>query len=186
LHVTSEALDLVQGELPSGVRVVPLTRHDDDRGNFTEVFREEWAVLDSPVQWNVVRSEPGVLRGVHVHLRHDDYLMVIAGRGVFGLRDMRSDTSTPDAVALVELSAERPATLVIPHGVAHGFYFFEPSTTFYAVTQYWNMDDELGCQWDDPALGIPWPITDARVSPRDQTAPSFATLCEQLAPHQPI
>jgi dTDP-4-dehydrorhamnose 3,5-epimerase len=143
-------------------------------------------VLDAPVQWNVVRSEPGVLRGVHVHLRHDDYLMVVAGRGLFGLRDMRVKTETPDAVALVELSAEQPATLVIPHGVAHGFYFFEPSITFYAVTHYWNMDDELGCRWDDQSLGIPWPVTEARLSPRDEAAPSFATLCDQLGPHQPI
>jgi dTDP-4-dehydrorhamnose 3,5-epimerase len=121
-----------------------------------------------------------------VHVRHDDYLMVIAGRGVFGLRDMRSRTTTPDAIALVELSAGNPATLVIPHGVAHGFYFFEPSITFYAVTHYWDMQDELGCRWDDPELEIPWPVTEARLSPRDEAAPRFATLRDQFAAHQLI
>lgn len=185
MDVASQA-DTVEGVLPSGVQVVPLDRHDDDRGDFTEVFRAEWALLDTPVQWNVVRSDPGVLRGVHVHVRHDDYIMVIAGRGLFGLRDMRSETETPNAVAVVEISAERPATLVIPHGVAHGFLFRERSITFYAVTQYWTMADELGCRWDDPALEIPWPVTDARLSQRDATAPSFSDLCDQLAQHQPV
>lgn len=67
------------GNLPRGVALRPFTTHHDERGSFTEVFREEWDTGVRPVQWNAVSSEAGVLRGVHVHVRHDDYLILLRG-----------------------------------------------------------------------------------------------------------
>ncbi len=69
----------ISGVLPEGVVLTALTPHADDRGVFTELFRECWPTAIRPIQWNVVSSKAGVLRGVHVHVRHDDYLTVASG-----------------------------------------------------------------------------------------------------------
>jgi dTDP-4-dehydrorhamnose 3,5-epimerase len=170
----------VVGALPDGVVLTTLTPHGDDRGTFTELFREEWETGVRPVQWNVVASEAGVLRGVHVHPCHDDYLTIVRGRATVGLRDLRGAMPTEDAVACVELDGARPAAISIPHGVAHGFYFHVPSLHVYAVSHYWDEADELGCRWDDPALALPWPQRAATISPRDAALPCLAELERQL------
>ncbi len=177
---------VVDTTLPAGVVVRPLESHVDDRGTFTELYRQEWATGVSPIQWNAVRSDPGVLRGVHVHLRHDDYL-------TRPIRPCRDWPARP-APRIAHRGRERPrrargedrAALVIPHGVAHGFYFSEPSLHVYAVTEYWDPSDELGCHWADPELEIPWPVTSARVSERDAASQSLRDLLRELAPSQPI
>lgn len=177
---------VVDTTLPAGVVVRPLESHVDDRGTFTELYRQEWATGVSPIQWNAVRSDGGVLRGVHVHMRHDDYLTVPYGRAAIGLRDLRRGSPTEGVSALVGLGGEDRAALVIPHGVAHGFYFSEPSLHVYAVTEYWDPSDELGCHWADPELKIPWPVTSARVSERDAASQSLRDLLRELEPSQPI
>lgn len=172
--------------LPDGVRRLELTMHRDSRGVFTELFRACWETGILPVQWNVVSSEPGVLRGVHVHVHHDDYLVVLQGRASIGLRDLRQRSRTEGIAGLVELCGEKLEALVIPHGVAHGFYFHEPSMHVYSVSRYWDLADELGCHWADPSLGIPWPMKEARLSARDASAPPLRELLAQLAPFQPL
>ena len=166
--------------LPDGVRLRPLTQHPDDRGVFTELFRDEWDTGVQPVQWNAVVSEPGVLRGVHVHPVHDDYLVVFSGRATVGLCDLRRNSPTHGTAAAVELGEHALQAITIPHGVAHGFWFHEPSLHIYAVSHVWNTADELGCPWDDPAVGIPWPEGTPHVSPRDAALPPFAVLADQL------
>jgi dTDP-4-dehydrorhamnose 3,5-epimerase len=164
--------------LPIGVNVRPLTPHDDQRGSFLELFRDEWGSGVAPVQWNAVRSEAGVLRGVHVHDVHDDYLVLYAGRATVGLCDLRRGSRTERLAALVEMSGLEPAALVIPHGVAHGFYFHEPSIHIYAVSHSWDPTDELGCRWDDPDLGIPWPIESVQLSDRDAALTPLSALMD--------
>ena len=175
-----EASARVVGSLPHDLRLSPLVPHRDERGTFVELFREEWETGVHPVQWNAVDSEQGVLRGVHVHPRHDDYLTVVRGSATVGLRDLREGSPTEGAAACVELSAEDPAAISIPHGVAHGFHFTAPSTHIYAVSSYWDPADELGCRWDDPGLGIPWPQRQARISQRDADLPSLGVLLGEL------
>ena len=170
----------VSGVLPDGLLLRPLQPHDDERGSFIELHRREWDTEVEPIQWNAVHSEAEVLRGVHVHPRHDDYLTVVRGRAFVGVRDLRDDSPTLGAAACIELAAERPGAITIPHGVAHGFYFAEPSTHVYAVSHYWDPADELGCRWDDPALEIPWPQDRARLSPRDESLPSLTALLDEL------
>ena len=172
--------------LPAGTVVLPLVAHSDERGTFTEIFRLEWGAGITPIQWNAVRSDAGVVRGVHVHLRHDDYLTVPIGRAAIGLRDLRRGSPTEGLAAVVELGADRPGALVIPHGVAHGFYFHEPSLHVYAVTEYWDPSDELSCHWADPDLEIPWPVQSARLSDRDAKSQPLRDLLRQLEPSQPI
>ena len=172
--------------LPDGTLLRPLEAHRDERGSFTELYRAEWETGVAPIQWNAVRSQAGVVRGVHVHLRHDDYLTVPEGHAYVGLRDLRRGSSTEGLSALVELGGDSPGALVIPRGVAHGFYFDVPSLHVYAVTEYWDLSDELACRWDDPELEIPWPVRSAVVSDRDAANPPLRVLLDELEPSQPI
>jgi dTDP-4-dehydrorhamnose 3,5-epimerase len=173
-------------QLPAGVRYAPLAMHADSRGVFTEVFRETWDTGVSPVQWNIVSSGAGVMRGVHVHVRHTDYLIIVKGRASIGLRDLRRGSPTEGMASVVEMRGDDMAALTMPPGVAHGFYFHEPSLHLYSVSHYWSVDDEVGCHWADPALEIAWPAAEALVSERDASAQSLAGLLAQLEPHQPV
>jgi dTDP-4-dehydrorhamnose 3,5-epimerase len=162
--------------LPEGVAVHPLEPHSDERGVFTELFRDEWGLAVSPVQWNAVRSNGNVLRGVHAHWRHADYLTIVGGRATIGLHDLREGSPTEGLGAAVEMSAAAPSALTIPVGVAHGFYFHEPSLHVYAVSHSWDPTDELGCRWDDPSLDIGWPCGDPLLSSRDRELGSLSEL----------
>jgi dTDP-4-dehydrorhamnose 3,5-epimerase len=161
--------------LPAGVERVPITAHVDERGSLRELFRASWGTGVELVQWNLGRSAAGVLRGVHCHLRHADYLMVLDGTLILGLHDLRPGSATEGASALLALEATDVA-VVIPTGVAHGFYFPEPATHLYAVTHEFDPSDELGCTWRDPDLGIEWPCDAPLLSPRDAAAPPLSQL----------
>lgn len=168
-------------ELPVGVRRRTLARHDDSRGWLSELFRDEWDTGVSPIQWNLVHSHARTLRGVHVHLVHWDYLTVPHGSMILGLKDLRTESPTFGLISTVTLNQSPFESWTIPPGVAHGFYFPEPSIHVYAVTAYWNLTDELGCRWNDPDLGIPWPDPTPLLSNRDQEAPSYAALMQKIA-----
>lgn len=162
-------------EVIVGVRRVELQTHVDERGDLTEVFRESWFDSFDLVQWNYVRSAANVLRGVHCHVDHSDMLVLAEGHMVLGLHDLRPGSASAGRSTLTELTSTSGA-LLIPPGVAHGFYFGERSVLLYAVTHMWNMDDELGCRWDDPELGLRWPCVSPRLSARDVTAGSLRDL----------
>lgn len=164
------------------IKHVLLSTHRDSRGALTEIFRQDW--VDSPlaVQWNLVQSEANVLRGVHLHVKHFDYLVVIKGHMQVGMCDLREEITGDRTGSLVDLIEGSRSMLVIPPGVAHGFYFPEPTTFVYGVSEYWDpIHDELGCRWDDAALGIPWPkaITPLLSEP-DKAASSLAALLTKL------
>jgi len=166
----------VRGQLPAGVEVARLHRNADERGDFTELFRSAWRPEVDMVQWNAVSSEPNVLRGVHCHLLHHDYLTVVQGHASIGVQDLRVDSSTAGHAAVVEMRGDAVSSIAIPPGVAHGFYFHERSFHVYAVSEYWDMADELGCHWADGDLHIPWTSFDPVLSDRDATAPPLSVL----------
>jgi dTDP-4-dehydrorhamnose 3,5-epimerase len=155
--------------LPEGVLHQPLAPHADERGVFTELFRDSWSLEIKPAQWNTVSSVANVLRGVHVHWRHTDYLTVGAGCATIGLYDLREGSTTEGLGATIELRADRPASLVIPPGVAHGFYSHETWLLVYAVDYEWDAADE-------PGLGIDWPCEQPLLSPRDEALGSLSEL----------
>lgn len=168
--------------LPQGVSLRSLETHHDERGSLTELFRTSWEIGVAVVQWNYVVSEGAVLRGVHVHIKHGDYLILLSGHATIGLRDLRHDSTTEGLTALIEMHGNDLQALTIPPGVAHGFYFHEPSTHIYAVSEFWDSQDELGCHWADPALEIDWPNAAPAISARDAALPSLRELVESL-PH---
>ncbi|WP_339833101.1 dTDP-4-dehydrorhamnose 3,5-epimerase family protein [uncultured Parvibaculum sp.] len=75
--------------------------------------------------------------------------------------------------------AGNPVGVTIPTGVCHGFYFPEPSILVYSVTSYWSPDDELGCAWNAPELGLDWPVRNPVLSPRDRTAGSYQQMLDE-------
>ena len=166
--------------LPQGVTLRSLQMHQDERGSLTELFRASWETAIDVVQWNYSESEARVLRGVHVHVKHADYLILLRGCASIGLRDLRIGSPTESMTALVEMQGAKLHALTIPPGVAHGFYFHEPSAHLYAVSEYWDQLDELGCHWADPALEINWPEIAPLISARDAALPSMRELVESL------
>lgn len=167
-------------ETPHGVILRELVSHRDERGSLAEVFRSSWVGDEAFLQWNFVDSNCNTLRGVHVHPVHSDYLVVIQGTLMLGLCDLRRGSPTFQHACLVELRGEQLQGAFIPPGVAHGFYFPEQTRYVYGVTDYWSLVDELGCSWNDPRLGIPWPAIDPVLSPRDREAISLQELMDIL------
>lgn len=161
-----------------GVVVRTLTPQPDHRGVFLEIFREAWDLGCHPVQWNAVTSAAGVLRGVHVHVRHEDHLVMASGRLLVGLHDIRPWSATFGASEIIELDARAPCALVVPTGVAHGLYSPEPSLLVYGASRYWDKDDEIGCRWNDPRLRLSWPTTSPILSERDTTAADYPSFVQ--------
>jgi dTDP-4-dehydrorhamnose 3,5-epimerase len=164
-----------------GVVLTYLEPHSDNRGVFTEVYRAAWSTKVEPIQWNIVFNQANVLRGLHVHSMHTDYLTCIAGELFVGLKDVRPRSPTRGRVETLILREASPCAVTIPPGVAHGFFSATPSRHLYGVSAYWNMSDELGCRWDDPQIGIDWPTKAPQLSPRDQNAGSFAQMADEWA-----
>jgi len=162
--------------VPIGVRLLPLTTFADARGDFTEIFRQQWHEAPPPVQWNMSRSGSSVLRGVHVHALHWDYLCVVTGDMTVGLHDLRPEATGACRSATLRLSGDALRLLVIPPGVAHGFYSETESMYVLGASAYYNPSDHRRCRWDSPELELDWPCSTPRLSPADRDAPSYVEL----------
>ena len=172
-------------QLPHGARVVEFKTHRDHRGRFTEIFRDEWNIGLEPMQWNAVVSHAGVMRGVHLHPLHSDYLVIADGSATVGLRDLRRGSPSFGTTALVPLAAASSG-LQIPPGVAHGTLFHERSLLVYGASHYYSEDDELECHYSDPDLEIDWPSEPTVLSERDAEAQSLSRLLDEIEPYQPF
>lgn len=168
--------------LPEGVWVRALEAIPDERGAFTEVYRNEWTSGPAAIQWNFARSRAGVMRGVRVHPRHDDYVVALEGELQIGVCDLRRRSGTFRKTAVVELRSAPPSLLRVPAGVAHGLYTTVPSFIMIGVTEYFDPEDDLPCRWDDPELGIVWPFATALISPSDAAGLPVAELIARVDP----
>lgn len=162
------------------VKILNLVANNDSRGTFTEIFRHSWADgIFSPLQWNVVRSEKHVLRGFHCHKLHTDYLTVASGKAGFFLKDLRISSGTFQKDLKIFIDSSEPKALIIPPGVGHAFWFLEESMHIYSVSHYWNEDDEFGCFYGDPELGIELDFK-PNISDRDMKLGSYHQLVEKI------
>lgn len=170
---------LLDGVELDGVELRHQAVHLDARGSFTEVFSADRDLGVEPRQWSVVRSNGGSLRGMHFHRRHDEYVYVVAGVLSVGLHDLRVGSPTYRQSALYVLSGAGPASLTFPRGLVHGWVAHEPTTHLQAVSEThasYGADDNDGCRWDDPDLGITWPVTPSIISDRSRSFGSLADL----------
>ncbi|MEZ5734629.1 MAG: dTDP-4-dehydrorhamnose 3,5-epimerase [Novosphingobium sp.] len=137
----------------------------DERGFFMETWnavRFAEAGLDlSFVQDNQSRSARGVLRGIHYQVSRPQgkLVRVTAGRVFDVAVDLRRSSTTFGQWVGVELSAENKRMLWVPPGFGHGFLALEDRTDLvYKCTDFYSPDDERCLAWDDPAVGIVWPL----------------------------
>ncbi len=185
--MTHSTLAPLSVERLPGVRLIRLKAHADARGQFVETFRQEWFSGAPPMlQGNRSDSHAGVLRGLHFHRRQADYWVCLRGRLLAALADLRPGSPTEGRIATHVLE-EADSGLYIPPGVAHGYLALTDATLTYLVDQYYDTSDELGVAWDDPELGIPWPLEGEPIlSERDQQNPRVAELDRAtLLPYAP-
>lgn len=163
-----------------GVTVRSLEPHTDMRGSVAEIHRDSWGLAARPLQWDFITTRAGVLRGVHVHRLRYDYMVLVQGRGTFGLADLRPNSPTYRQSMTYEASGAAPCVVLVPPGVAHGIYAHDDMYYLYGLTAYWDGMDQQGCRYDDPVMNIAWPVKDPILLPRDSELPSFETLLRQF------
>jgi dTDP-4-dehydrorhamnose 3,5-epimerase len=184
----STAAEQQGGVAIAGVRVIPLRMHRDARGHVTELFGVDWLETAGfvPAQWHILSSHAGTLRGMHLHARHDDLKVAVAGEITLGLKDLRRGSPSEGGAHILPLSAEQYTAVVIPAGVAHGIHASSDGLVLVGVTEAYDGRDEYQCAWDDPGLGIDWPEQPRLLSERDRSAGSLAALIEAIEPLQPL
>ena len=155
----------------------------DGRGRFLESWHERrYADAGVPgpfVQDNVSVSSAGVLRGMHLQLARPQGKLVSVLEGeVFDVAvDVRPGSPTLGRWAGYSLSSENGHQLYIPQGCAHGFLVRSPTVVFaYKCTDYYDPGSEVTLRWDDPEVGIEWPISDPRLSKKDRQGLSFSEI----------
>ena len=158
-------MEVFPTSLPGVLRLRPRI-FSDDRGWFAETFNEStFQKADLPfhfVQDNQSRSRQHVLRGLHFQLQHPQGKLVRAVSGrIFDVAvDVRRSSPHFGQWVGVELSAETPEMLWIPAGFAHGFLVLSDSAdVLYKTTDFYSPASERTVRWDDPAIGIEWPLT---------------------------
>ena len=167
--------------LPPGVRMRNLPQRDDDRGSLVELTSTALGDDAQPAQWNVLRSTANTLRGMHVHVRHTDWITVVEGVAVFGLVDLRPEAIAAGTRATVRMDATSPQVLTIPPGVLHGIYTPDASVVLNGLSHEFDPADDLAVRFDDPELMLDWNVVDPVLSPHDRAAPTIAGLFDRLA-----
>ena len=161
-----------------GLYVIEPTVFKDERGYFVETYNQndmKEAGLDMVfVQDNQSMSTRGVLRGLHFQLHYpQDKLVRVVNGEVFDVAvDLREGSKTYGKWFGVELSAENMKQFYIPEGFAHGFLVLSDEAEFcYKCTDFYHPGDEGGLAWNDPEIGVEWPLeegVDLIISEKDQ------------------
>jgi dTDP-4-dehydrorhamnose 3,5-epimerase len=171
------------------VKIVTPKKHTDSRGFFSEVYKKsDWQNegLDYTfIQDNHSYSVPiGTLRGLHFQTEpfaQDKLVRVVRGRILDVAVDIRRTSPTFGKHVAVELSSKNWRQLLIPVGFAHGFITLESDTeVLYKVTAFYSSPNDRGLAWDDPDLGIDWPLSPAGVilSDKDKNWPRLRGLTD--------
>lgn len=172
-----------------GVLLIEPQVFGDARGFFLETFSakryEEAGVRGPFVQDNMSRSAKGIVRGLH--LQHPNaqgkLVWVVQGAVLDVAVDLRVGSPTFGQWIAEELTEDNKRQLWIPPGFAHGFCVTGESAVFvYKCTEYYAPQDEVGVLWNDPDLGIPWPVVEPVVSAKDRALPRLADLDRSRLP----
>lgn len=177
---------VVRTEL-ADVLIVEPDVHRDGRGFFVETYQadryREHGIADTFVQDNHSRSVERTLRGLHLQLRRPQakLIRVIEGEVFDVAVDVRRGSPTFGRWVAVALSADSFKQCYVPAGFAHGFCVTSAiAQVEYKCTDFYDREDEIGIAWNDPSLGITWPIRDPILSPRDRHHPRLAELGDKL------
>jgi dTDP-4-dehydrorhamnose 3,5-epimerase len=169
-------------DLPEVLRLAP-DRFGDDRGYFFESFHvaryAAAGIPDSFVQDNVSRSRRGVLRGLHFQQpRAQGKLVSVLEGDVFDVAvDVRVGSPRFGRWVGEVLSSSNGHQLWLPPGFAHGFLVLSDEALLtYKCTDYYDRASELCIRWDDPSIGIEWPMRDVTLSSKDQAGASLDAI----------
>lgn len=161
--------------------------HGDERGFLVETFSAEaWRELGVDaefVQDNHSRSGRGILRGLHFQTSPGQAKLVRCVRGrIWDVAvDLRRGSPTYGRWEGYELDDERHRQLFVPVGFAHGFYVVSDlADVHYKLSSYYDPATEAGIAWDDPDLGVEWPLDDPQLSDRDRSAPRLGEVADEL------
>jgi dTDP-4-dehydrorhamnose 3,5-epimerase len=178
--------EVLPTKLDGVVRLAP-TVHGDERGFMLESFsRKAWAAAGVDcefVQQNHSRSRKGTLRAIHFQTDPGQAKLVRCARGaVFDVAvDLRRDSPTYGQWEGYELSDENHHQLFVPVGFGHGFAVLSEEADFtYLVSSYYDPKTEAGIRWDDPEVGVEWPLDEPLLSERDKTAPTLSEIAATL------
>ncbi|HYU33772.1 MAG TPA: dTDP-4-dehydrorhamnose 3,5-epimerase [Thermoanaerobaculia bacterium] len=173
-------------ELPGVILVVPDV-HPDERGYFLETYhRDKYATGGIPetfVQDNQSFSYARVLRGLHAQLQYPQGKLVRAITGsIFDVAvDIRPGSPSFGRWVGETLSGENARQLYVPPGFAHGFCVLsETAHVQYKCTDVYRPGDEIGVAWNDPEIGIDWPVADPVLNEKDRKAPRLAKIVQRL------
>ena len=180
------AFSITATSLPE-VRLVLPDRFGDDRGFFSETYSRRAlaaaGIADEFVQDNHSLSRGvGTVRGLHYQtapFAQAKLIRVVRGTILDVAVDLRRGSPTFGRHIHATLSAANGSQLFVPVGFAHGFCTLEPNTeVVYKVTAYYSREHDRGIRWDDPALGIAWPVNavSAVLSAKDMTLPRLADV----------
>lgn len=175
IEVTEETL--------AGVKYISLTTFADERGFFSESYRkplyQEKGIDASFVQDNHSFSKKGTIRGMHFQTVPGQAKLVSVLVGVIYdvFVDIRPHSPTFGKWGARELDAQKGEQLYIPVGFAHGFAVLSDGAhVLYKVSSVYNSETEKTFRFDDPDVGIKWPVDNPIISERDKTAPLFKEL----------
>ncbi len=165
------------------VKVLTPKIHGDNRGFFSEIFRSDWLPDLNFVQENLsLSADQGTVRGLHYQeppAAQDKLVMVLQGAILDVAVDIRRGSPTFGQSVVVELRAEDLTQLFVPVGFAHGFCTLQPNTmVLYKVSAPYDPACDRGILWNDPDLGIDWPVApDAAVlSDKDRRQPRLRDI----------
>jgi len=173
-------------EIPDVALIEPEV-HGDERGFMVETFRADaWRGLGADagfVQENHSRSGADILRGIHFQTSPGQAKLVRCARGRIWdvVVDLRRDSPTYRRWEGHELDDETHRQLFVPIGFGHGFCVLsESADVTYKLSSYYDSDTEAGIAWDDPDVGIEWPVSEPVLSERDRGAPRLAEVADEL------
>ncbi|MGY3727795.1 MULTISPECIES: dTDP-4-dehydrorhamnose 3,5-epimerase [Cobetia] len=168
--------------IPDVVLLTP-QKFGDERGFFMETFRQSEFVEHCGdytfVQDNHSKSRQGILRGLHYQLKQPQGKLVRVTQGeVYDVAvDMRKSSPTFGQWVGAHLSEDNQQMLWVPPGFAHGFYVISETAEFqYKCTDYYAPGDEYSLKWNDPSVGVEWPLVNGEaplLSTKDCMAYSF-------------
>lgn len=181
-------MKVIETPLPGCVMIEPRV-FGDERGFFFESFNNdrlaEHGLSPAFVQGNVSSSTRGVLRGLHYQWPKPQgkYVSVVEGEVWDVAVDIRQGSPTFGQWTAVVLSAGNKRHFWIPEGFAHGFVTLSERAVFtYLCTATYDAQADAGIRWDDPALGIDWPVRDPLLSPKDAAAPLLSEVAAARLP----
>lgn len=172
-------MQVVKTRFEGLIELIPEVFHDN-RGWFYEYYTErefrKYGITHSFVQDNQSFTRKGCIRGLHLQLApatQAKLVSVISGSILDVVVDLRAGSPTFGQHYTCAMDGLRHNMLYVPPGFAHGFASLEDTVFFYKCSDYYSRENEAGVKWNDPKLGIKWPLENPMVSSKDEALPSF-------------